>query len=143
MRQWLNRAFYAQKKTQALDLYVKQCRERAQGLSRNSDGVDKGKSDGAENGTENALMKLAEMEMQAEEQKIEAINVSAEIQKAINQLSDDDLEAILIHRYLLFESVEETAKSIGYDARTVMRKIKKAVEKLSPYVIESHSDNML
>lgn len=137
-RHWLNRAFYADKKAKALEMLVRQCRERAEGLSRCSEGNDKGRSDGTENGTENALMKLAEMERQADAQRVEAVNVSAEIQTIISELHDDDLEAVLIHRYLLFETVEQTAESIGYDPRTVMRKIKKAIEKLSPNVIECH-----
>ena len=137
-RHWLNRAFYADKKAKALEMLVRQCRERAEGLSRCSECNDKGRSDGAENGTENALMKLAEMERKADAQRIEAVNVSAEIQTIISGLHDDDLEAVLIHRYLLFETVEQTAESIGYDPRTVMRKIKKAIEKLSPNVIECH-----
>lgn len=137
-RHWLNRAFYADKKAKALEMLVRQCRERAEGLSRCSEGNDKGRSDGAENGTENALMKLAEMERKADAQRVEAVNVSAEIQSIISGLHDDDLEAVLIHRYLLFETVEQTAESIGYDPRTVMRKIKKAIEKLSPNVIECH-----
>ena len=137
-RHWLNRAFYADKKAKALEMLVRQCRERAEGLSRCSEGNDKGRSDGTENGTENALMKLAEMERKADAQRIEAVNVSAEIQTIISGLHDDDLEAVLIHRYLLFETVEQTAESIGYDPRTVMRKIKKAIEKLSPNVIECH-----
>lgn len=138
MRKWLNRAFYADKKAKALGMLVQQCRERAEGLSRTCEGNGKGKSDGAENGTENALIKLAEMESRFEAQKIECVNVSDEISQAIAELHDDDLEAVLIHRYLLFETVEQTAQSIGYDPRTVMRKIKKAVEKLSLNVIECH-----
>lgn len=137
-RHWLNRAFYADKKAKALEMLVRQCRERAEGLSRCSEDNDKGRSDGTENGTENALMKLAEMERKADAQRVEAVNVSAEIQTIISGLHDDDLEAVLIHRYLLFETVEQTAESIGYDPRTVMRKIKKAIEKLSPNVIECH-----
>ena len=75
-RHWLNRAFYADKKAKALDMLVRQCRERAEGLSRCSVGNDKGKSDSAENGTENALMKLAEMERKADEQKVEAVETT-------------------------------------------------------------------
>lgn len=135
MRKWLNRAFYADKKAKALGMLVQQCRERAEGLSRASEGNDKGKSDGTENGTENALIKLAEMERKADEQKAEAVNVSAEIQDAITNLHDDDLESILIHRYLLFHTIEETAQLLNYDPRTVKRKTKAAVEKLSPNVL--------
>lgn len=136
LRHWLNRAFYADKKAKALDMLVSQCRERATGLVRYSEGNDTGKSDTSKNGTESALMKLAEMEEKAECQKAEAVKVSAEIQDAISMLHDDDLEAVLIHRYLLFETIEQTAVSIGYDPRTIKRKVKKALEKLSPNVLE-------
>lgn len=136
LRHWLNRAFYADKKAKALDALVQQCRERAQGLTANWECNDTGKSDGTENGTENALMRLAEIISKADMQKAEAVNISAEIQNAISTLHDDDLEAVLIHRYLLFETVEQTAESIGYDARTIKRKVRKALEKLSPNVLE-------
>lgn len=129
-RHWLNRAFYADKKAKALDMLVRQCRERAEGLSRCSEGNDKGRSDSTENGTENALMKLAEMERKADEQKAEAVNVSAEIQGTISKLHDDDLEAVLIHRYILFHTIEQTAEIMNYHPNTVKSKVKKAVQKL-------------
>ena len=129
-RHWLNRAFYADKKAKALEMLVRQCRERAEGLSRCSEGNDKGRSDSTENGTENALMKLAEMERKADEQKAEAVNVSAEIQGTISKLHDDDLEAVLIHRYILFHTIEQTAEMMNYHPNTVKSKVKKAVQKL-------------
>jgi DNA-directed RNA polymerase specialized sigma24 family protein len=129
-RHWLNRAFYADKKAKALEMLVRQCRERAEGLSRCSEGNDKGRSDGAENGTENALMKLAEMERKADAQRIEAVNVSAEIQTIISGLHDDDLEAVLIHRYILFHTIEQTAEIMSYHPNTVKSKVKKAIQKL-------------
>lgn len=131
VRHWLNRAFYADKKAKALGMLVRQCRERAEGLSRAQEGNDKGKSDSASNGTESALMKLAEMERKAETQKAEAVNVSAEIQEAIAKLQDDDLETVLIHRYILFHTIERTAELLHYDPKTVKRKTSAAVEKMS------------
>ncbi len=130
-RHWLNRAFYADKKAKALDMLVAQCRERATGLVRASEGNDTGRSGTAKNGTENALVQLAEIEEKATAQKAEAVRVSAEIQDAIAKLNDDDLEAVLIHRYLLFETIEQTAESMKYDPRTIRRKTKQAIEKLS------------
>lgn len=132
IRHWLNRAFYADKKAKALDMLVRQCRMRAEGLSRCSEGNDKGKSDSSENGTENALMKLAEMEQKVQELRIEAVNVTTEIWSAITSLQDDDLEAILISRYILFQTIEQTAESLGYEASTVKRKTAIAIKKLAP-----------
>ena len=111
-------------------MLVRQCRERAEGLSRCSVGNDKGKSDSAENGTENALMKLAEMERKADEQKVEAVETLSQIQDAFAQLHDDDLEAVLIHRYILFQTIEQTAEIMNYHPNTVKCKIKKAIQKL-------------
>ena len=62
LKHWLNRAFYADKKAKALDMLVAQCRERATGLVRASEGNDAGRSGTTKNGTENALIQLAEME---------------------------------------------------------------------------------
>lgn len=130
MRKWLNRAFYADKKAKALGMLVQQCRERAEGLSRASEGNDKGKSDGAENGTENALMKLAEIQERAEHLSAEAIATTAEVWEAIRKLHDDDLETVLINRYLNFLTIEQTAEKMNYAPRTIKEKTKQAIEKL-------------
>ena len=135
-RHWLNRAFYADKKAKALDMLVAQCRERATGLVRAPEGNDTGRSAAAKNGTENALMQLAEAEEKTLAQKMEAIRVSAEIQNKIASLHDDELEAILIHRYLLFETIEQTAEIMNYGLATIKRKTKRAIEKLSQNDLE-------
>ena len=131
IKRWLNRAFYADKKAKALEMLAEQCRARAEGLSHSGEGNDAGKRSGAKNSTESALMKLADIELKAEAQKVEAVNLSEEIQRALSQLHDDDLEAVLIHRYILFHTIEQTAEIIGYDPRTVKRKTNKAIEKMS------------
>lgn len=134
LRHWLNRAFYADKKVKALEMLAEQCRERAQGLSRSVEGNDAPGHSTPGNGTENALMKLAEMEERVQRQMKDAVYASSEIQLVISTLHDEDLETVLIHRYLLFETIEQVANSIGYDPRTVKRKIRRAIEKLSPNV---------
>lgn len=129
-RHWLNRAFYADKKAKALEMLVMQCRERATGLVRSSEGNDTCKNSTAKNGTESALMRLAEIEEKAEHQKAEAVKVSAEIQDAISKLHDDDLEAVLINRYLNFLTIEQTAEIMNYHPNTVKAKVKAAVMKI-------------
>ena len=128
-RNWLKRAFYADKKVKALDLLVKQCRERAEGINGKPKS-DRGKSDSTSNSTELSLLKLAELTESLERQKAELIQITDEISKTIAQLHDDDLETVLIHRYLLFHTVEETAELTGYASRTVRKKQKVAIEKL-------------
>ena len=136
IKHWLNRAFYAEKKAKALEMLVAQCRMRAEGLSHAGECNDRGRSDSSANGTENALMKLADMELKAEAQKVEAVNVSEEIQQAIARLHDDDLETVLLHRYILFHTIEKTAELMNYGRETVKRKTDKAVAKLSLIELE-------
>lgn len=136
MRHWLNRAFYADKKAKALEVLVQQCRERAQGLSVNWECNDAGRSDGSENGTENALMRLAEIERKALGLKLECADILSETLTKIWELHDDDLEAVLINRYVLFYTIEQTAEIMNYDPRTVKRKTNKAIAKLSQNVLE-------
>lgn len=143
MKRWLNRAFYAEKKARALEMLVSQCRERAQGLSHSSEGNDTSHSSTPKNGTENAFMKLAETVEKAEAQKAEAACLVSEIWDAISQLHDDDLETVLIHRYILFHTIEQTAELLNYDTRTVYRKIEKAIKKMSANVIVCHPQGVL
>lgn len=135
IKRWLNRAFYADKKAKALEMRVNQCRERAQSVSVCCEGNVKGRSDSSENGTENALMRLADTEMKLSRQILELLDVTDEISEAIAKLEDDDLETVMIHRYLLFHTIEETAEMMNYNERTVRRKQNKAIEKLSAIVL--------
>lgn len=130
VRRWLNRAFYADKKVKALESCVRQCRERAQSVSVSYEGNDKGKSSGSKNGTENVLMRLVDTEMKLTQQIIELLDIADEISDAISKLNDNDLETILIHRYILFHTIEETAEMMHYSPRTVRDKQKRAIEKL-------------
>ncbi len=130
LKHWLNRAFYADKKAKTLDALAQQCRERAQGLTVNWECNDTGKSDSAQNGTENALMKLADIERKALDLRLECANILSETLAAIWKLEDDDLEAVLINRYVLYYTIEQTAEIMNYAPRTVRKKQKKAVEKL-------------
>lgn len=130
LRHWLNRAFYADKKAKALEALVQQCRERAQGLSVNWECNDTGKSDGSENGTEDALMRLAEIERKALGLKLECADILSETLTKIWELHNDDLEAVLINRYILFYTIEQTAEIMNYHPNTVKCKVKKAIQKL-------------
>ncbi len=135
MKRWLNRAFYADKKAKALDMLVAQCRECAQGFSICYEGNDKGRTDSSENGTENALVRLADMEMKLTKQIVELLDVTDEISEAIAKLNDNDLETVLIHRYILFHTIEQTAELMHYSTETVRRKTNTAIKKMCENVL--------
>lgn len=140
-REWLNRAGKANKMAKALERLVQQRREVATGLVRASEGNDKGKCSTSKNGTESALISLADIEQQMEEHKHEAEVAAAEIYNAITtQILDGELAAVLINRYLNYMTVEKTAEYMGYDARTIYRKTDAAIKKLSVNVMVCQSD---
>lgn len=130
MKAWLNRAFYANQKAKALEKLAEQCKERAQGLTVNWEQNDKGKSDGAVNGTENALLRLTELNEKAHTLRVECTELVVEILKKIETLHDDDLESVLICKYINFYTLEKTAELLNYHPNTVKKKIKKAILKL-------------
>ena len=127
---WLNRGFYADKKIKVLEQCVRQSRERAAGLAGCCTSNDTGRSSGRKNSTEFALQRLCEQEERFRTQTAALLSINAEILDAISKLDDNDLEAVLIHRYVLYHTVEETAELMHYSVRTVMYKQRQAVKKL-------------
>lgn len=71
---------------------------------------------------------FSEQECLAEEEKIQKIHL--EIKKAIAELCDPELEALLIHRYLDQETFEKIAEREKMDERTVYRKHLKALDQI-------------
>lgn len=130
VKNWLNRAFYADKKVKVLEMRLKQCRERAESVSACYEGNDKGKSTGSKNGTEGALLKLVDTQQKLQRQIIELLNITDEISEAISKLGDNDLETVLINRYILFNTIEKTAEIMNYSPRMVRYKQQNAIEKL-------------
>ncbi|MCM1315741.1 MAG: hypothetical protein NC205_00910 [Prevotella sp.] len=134
VKNWLNRAFYVNKKINALDMLLKASVMHAEGLTRVQQYNYTSKSDTRLNGTQDAFLKLVDMERKISEQKKELENIFEEISEAIALLHDDELEAILIHRYLLFHTIEQTAEIMHYSTRAVKYKQKKAIEKLCTFL---------
>lgn len=135
---WLNRAFYKEKKVRALRSLLERDRARAQGLSVNYEGIDKGHSDGRENGVEAALQICAETSEAYDKALCEYDTIRREVSQIINGMHDDELEAIFIYRYLDGMSMEEIAERMHYDSRTILRKHKIGLDKLSPVVTQCH-----
>lgn len=127
---WLKRAFYAEKKIHVLEMLLKTLRMRAEGLDGTRQYNHTGRSDTVSNGTENAFLKIADIERRLTGQKKELFKVTEEIAEAIELLHDDELETVLMHRYLMFHTIEETAEIMHYSVRTVNYKQDEAVRKL-------------
>lgn len=135
---WLNRAFYAEKKVKALESLRKRDRERTQQITANYEGNNKGKSDGRKNGVEEALLMLAESDEKYDNALRDYTALRREIESAIEELHDNELESIFVYRYLEYKTMEQIAECMHYNERTILRKHKAGIEKLSPNVIVCH-----
>lgn len=135
---WLNRAFYKDKKVRALRSLLERDRARAQGLTVNYGGVDKGRSDSRENGVEAAMQICAQTEKEYDASLCEYEAIRREVKAVINGLHDDVLEALLTYRYLEGLPMEEIAERMHYDSRTILRKHKIGLDKLSLVVTQCH-----
>lgn len=124
---WLNRAFYAEKAAKA---WLEKCeREKslAQRLSRSFSESGAGSSG---NATEDALIRLAAAEQQTQEKLRELVRIREEITEAIQNIDDNDLQAVLVWHYLNYFTFEQTAEKMHYSERNVRYKHKQALDKL-------------
>lgn len=127
MRNYLEGHFYASKKIKALEAERRQLRMNAQGGAISFEGNN---ATGKSNATERNLMRLADEEKEIDEQIVRLRQKQRDIRQLISSLNDDDLEAVLIFRYIVHNTEEQTAEKLNYAPRTVQEKIKKAVSKL-------------
>lgn len=127
MRNYLEGHFYASKKIKALEAERRQLRMNAQGGAISFEGNN---TTGKSNATERNLMHLADEEKEIDEQIVRLRQKQRDIRQLISSLNDDDLEAVLIFRYIVHNTEEQTAEKLNYAPRTVQEKIKKAVSKL-------------
>ena len=124
---WLKRAFYAEKTAKAyLEKYERE-KSLAQRLSKTfseSAGSPSG------NSTEDALIRLAVTERQTQEKLKELVHIREEITTAIQQIEDNDLQAVLVWHYLNYFTFEQTAEKMHYSERNVKYKHKQALDKI-------------
>lgn len=132
---WLNRAFYAEKKVKALESLCRRDKERTQQITANYDCKDSGKSDGHKNGVEEALLMLAESNEKYDNALHDYSKLRREIEAAIEQLHDYELESIFVYRYLEYKTMEQIAECMNYNERTIRRKHHSGIEKLSGNVL--------
>ncbi|MDE5884408.1 MAG: DUF1492 domain-containing protein [Oscillospiraceae bacterium] len=124
---WLNRAFHAERNAQAW--FAKQTYDRnlAQRLSRS---VSSSGFSSYGNGTEHALIRLAETERQTQEKLAELVRIREEITSEIEKIPDSDLQTILVWRYLKYLTFEKIAEKMNYSVRNIHYKHKAALDKL-------------
>lgn len=129
---WLNRAFHADKQAKAWLAKLERDRSLAERLSRgSSSGTPAG------NGTETALIRLAQTEEETQEKLRGLVRIREEITAAVRSVADPDMQAILVRHYLAYQTFERIAEEMHYNERTIQRKHKAALDKV---VIECHPE---
>lgn len=139
VKDWLKRVYNTYREAESLETLLTASRMHAEGLDRSSGHNDTGKSDTRLNGTENAYINLADIEHKYNQKMQELVKVTEEVADTVALLNDNELEVILIHRYLYFHTIEQTAELMNYSSRTIIRKEKEAIKKLSCCVIVCHN----
>ena len=123
---WLNRAFHAEKVAMAWRAKLERDRSLAERISRTGNGTGGGQG----NGTESALVRLAQTETETRERLRTLVNIREEISSAIRNVDDPDMQAILVRHFLAYETFEMIADKMHYSKPTIMRKYKKALDKM-------------
>lgn len=131
-RNWLNRAFYAEKKLKALMHKYKCDKARAERVTAVYGGVDKGKSDSRENGTEMLLTLLADSKKEYDDYEQEYMSIRREIENKIKVL-DPITYSIFSYRYLDYLSMEQIAVEMNYSYETIKNKHKNGLSSLEIY----------
>ena len=127
MRNYLEGHFYASKKIKALEAERRQLRMNAVGGAVSYEGSN---TSTKQNAAERNLVRLADEEKEIDDEIARLKAKQRDIRQLIGSLGDDDLEALLIFRYIVHITEEQTAEKLNYAPRTVQEKIKKAVSKL-------------
>ncbi len=122
---WLNRAFHAEKAAKAWLAKLERDRSLAERLSRGS-GCLGGNPSG--NGTEDALIRLAETERETQGKLRDLVRIREEITQVIRCVEDTDEQTILVWHYLAYETFEMIADKMNYSVRSIMYKHKNAID---------------
>ncbi len=88
-----------------------------------------------ENNSEIKMARISDMSMKIDEELKRLESLKNEIFDTICTLHDDELETILIYRYLHFMTLEQIADTMHYNEKTVSRKLHKAIAKMSCNVL--------
>lgn len=132
VKEWLKRGYNAYRETKSLETLLTAFRMHAEGLDRSGEHNYTGRSDTHLNGTENAFLKLADIERKYKECQQKLSDISGEIFRAVSLLNDNELEIIMIHRYLYFRTIEQTAELMNYSPSTIKNRQNQAIKKLCP-----------
>lgn len=119
--QWLNRAYFAEGKIKALEAV----REKNQAIAIRCNSYRSTEEQ------KEIIKKLHDDVTTLKDELFELASLRMEIRDTIATIENNEYEAILNMRYLAYMKMQEIADLMGYDRKTIQRKHKSALEKLS------------
>lgn len=126
---WLNRAFRADQKINALIAVQEQNKSLACRCTASYE-HDGGSGGSHRNSQEAIIHKICDQSVEIDFLIDHLADVRKEIGDTIATVGDDELQAILNYRYLAYKNMQDIADLMHYDKSTVQRKHKKAIEKI-------------
>ncbi|MDE6747344.1 MAG: hypothetical protein K2J72_12035 [Oscillospiraceae bacterium] len=84
------------------------------------------------NSTENAVLRVLELEECLNAEIDELTEKRQEIERAVNAVPDEIQREVLTRRYLLFQKWEEIAREMGYTKRRIFQIHGNALKNISP-----------
>ena len=129
-RDWLNRAFLAEKKLHALEIQCELDRERAEHITVIYDKVVGGKSSYRENHYENKLIRMLNSKEKYNKYLQEYLDMRCEIEDAIHTIDNPIIESIMVYRHLGYMSIEHIAEAMNYSDRSIKRKYLEGLDKI-------------
>lgn len=131
IKEYLKSPLEIRKKVNALKECRRQCRERAECISGRLKGNDKSNSNHSVNGTEDSLTALLDSEEKLIAEIHRLTQNEKEVREFISNLHSDELETVLIHRYVLGHTLTQTSTLMFCSPETIKRKSTLAIKLLS------------
>ena len=118
-KEYLNGYKYAKRREKRILEQIKKLRLDAMFPCLQGDGMPRGSS---QSDLSDYMVAHAELMEELKQERLEAITEQTNIHRAIRKMKDEEEKEILERKYLMRQTWEEIAQSLGYSRITVIRK---------------------
>ena len=127
---WLNRAYLARLKVDALIAQQEELRANAERNTLALGNTGASSSAKADNSTENVLIELVDLTNKIATEIKAQNQIYNEVNSVVNDVEDITLQTVLRYRYLCYHKWQTIAELMNYDERTIRRKHKQAIDEV-------------
>ncbi|HAP78870.1 MAG TPA: hypothetical protein DCQ78_01530 [Ruminococcus sp.] len=131
VKKWLQQASRAKKELENLEVRLKVAKMQAEGIKGIKEYNYITSSGTKGNSIENDLFNVCEIQQLYDSRKKAYKKLISDMTNTISKLNDYEFETVLICRYLLFNTISETAEIMHYSIDTVKLRTNQAIEKFT------------